>query len=276
MAALLDRLGRPMLHGMHKSPEHRAWAKMKDRCCNPRSQTYARYGGRGIRVCRRWRSSFKNFFADMGPRPSPDHSIDRIDNDGNYCPENCRWATRNEQNSNKRTSVFLQHDGMRLTVAEWSKRLGIEYQTLRYRIASGWPVSEVLGRSVERRSWSDSKEKVDWKRRRPLGGSCMSLLQRMLDGKWRSPQELGAVPNGVVNHSLATLSRKGFIEKKPVQMWRVRNLYRISDSGREKVQQAIDATKYDLDPNACSQCHRLDCASVVAGADCDGDGRGNR
>lgn len=92
-------------HGQYRnnsvSPEIKAWEKMRERCLNPKDISYKNYGGRGITVCKRW-LSFDNFLSDMGKRPSPKHSLDRINNDGIYEPSNCRWATRTEQNRNRR------------------------------------------------------------------------------------------------------------------------------------------------------------------------------
>lgn len=92
-------------HGGRATPEYAAWSGMIHRCENPNFRQYADWGGRGIRVCARWRSSFADFLADVGPRPSPKHSIDRIDVNGNYEPGNVRWATAVEQNSNRRNSM---------------------------------------------------------------------------------------------------------------------------------------------------------------------------
>lgn len=89
-------------HGLRKAPEYRLWQNMVQRCGNPNNPRYDDYGGRGIRVCARWRKSFAAFYADVGPRPSAKHSIDRIDNDGNYEPGNVRWATAYQQVHNRR------------------------------------------------------------------------------------------------------------------------------------------------------------------------------
>lgn len=104
-------VGMSTKHGMRKAPEYNSWDAMIQRCCNPNTKRYHYYGGRGITVCERWRNSFENFYADMGPKPTPKHSIDRINNDGNYEPGNCRWATQSEQNFNTRRSGKgqLQH-----------------------------------------------------------------------------------------------------------------------------------------------------------------------
>lgn len=145
-------------HGMIDSPEYNVWKHMKDRCYNPRSQRWDRYGGRGIRVCKRWMTSFENFLADMGFRPSRNHSIERVNNEGNYEPTNCRWATRYEQNHNKSSSVFIDYGGDRLTVGQWSNRLGFIRKTLDCRLRAGWSVEDALTTPVApRRRWTRRK-----------------------------------------------------------------------------------------------------------------------
>lgn len=125
--------------GKHKdSPEYRTWLNMLRRCSDPKDKNFPRYGARGISVCEEWRKSFVRFLADMGPKPSPIHSIDRIDNDGSYAPHNCRWATPREQTLNSRVARILEHRGLSLCLTEWAERLGITQQALSWRLRNGW------------------------------------------------------------------------------------------------------------------------------------------
>lgn len=131
--------------GRRLTPEYRAYRHMIDRCCAPGTKQYHDYGGRGITVCERWRASYLAFLADVGRRPTPKHTIGRIDNDGHYCPENCEWQTREQQASNRRSNRFVTHDGVTLTIAQWAKKLGIDRSTLHWRLGrSGWPVERAL------------------------------------------------------------------------------------------------------------------------------------
>lgn len=125
------------IHGGTGSAEYRAWQLIKRRCYNPNDEKYPHYGGRGIQVCERWRNSFPNFLADMGPRPSPLHSIDRKDVNGNYTLANCQWATDIEQMRNTTRNVFVEIDGQRHCVSEWCEIMSIPiwkvYELLRPR-----------------------------------------------------------------------------------------------------------------------------------------------
>jgi hypothetical protein len=141
--------GRQIQHGhntrAHATPIYSIWASMKQRCYDPHSKSYPRYGGRGIIVCDRWRNSFGDFLADMGDRPSPDYSLERKDNTGPYSPENCRWATRKEQCRNRRSSRLITHDGQTRPSVEWSELTGVNRATIERRIDHyGWSVSRAL------------------------------------------------------------------------------------------------------------------------------------
>jgi hypothetical protein len=119
---------------------------MLRRCDNPKDTEFANYGGRGITVCERWRD-FKNFIADMGEPPSPRHSIDRIDNDGNYQPYNCRWATPTEQALNKRTyknARLVHFRGETMSVSKAARLVGLKPNTVYARVRKGWPVDRAL------------------------------------------------------------------------------------------------------------------------------------
>lgn len=135
-------------HGLSSKPEYSVWKIMKSRCLNPNDHSYAEYGARGIHVSQSWSASFRTFYADMGPRPSSSHSIERIDNNGDYCKENCKWATRDEQSNNKRDSHFLTYGGETLTIDQWAKRKGMRFHTLQTRIGNGWTVERALNTPV--------------------------------------------------------------------------------------------------------------------------------
>jgi hypothetical protein len=120
------------------TPEYKAWESMRYRCCNPQHPQYPEYGGRGIWVCPRWQASFLAFLEDMGPKPSPEHSIDRVDNDRGYCLANCRWATKTQQGRNKRDNRMLTVGDETHCVSEWAEITGIKRQTLFWRLDAGW------------------------------------------------------------------------------------------------------------------------------------------
>lgn len=130
-------------HGMTDSAEYGIWCKMIGRCCNPNDRAYADYGGRGVRVCHRWRESFAAFYEDMGDRPKG-KTLDRIDNDGDYCPDNCRWATRKEQNRNSRKNVLLTFSGRTQCIGTWAEERGMKLRTLWARLNRGWSVDRAL------------------------------------------------------------------------------------------------------------------------------------
>lgn len=126
-------------HGMVETPEYSVWQAMKRRCYDPKNRYYSRYGGRGIVVCDRWKESFQAFYDDMGPRPNG-YSIDRIDVDGPYSPENCKWADSVEQANNKSTNAKYVYGDETLTIAQWSRRSNISQTALRQRLKSGIPM----------------------------------------------------------------------------------------------------------------------------------------
>lgn len=117
-------------HKLTQSTEYYSWTNMKTRCLNPNSQDYADYGGRGIRICETWKDDFLKFLSDMGKKPSKKHSLDRIDVNGNYCPENCRWAIPFVQTRNKRSNRWLEHNGLKMILQDWAEYFGIDQGNL--------------------------------------------------------------------------------------------------------------------------------------------------
>jgi len=126
------------------TPTHQSWRGMLERCNNPSHIGYERYGGRGIQVCDRWVKSFESFLADMGERPDGFYSIDRIDNDKGYSPENCRWASRKEQSRNTSRNVNISFMGQTKCLTDWAIDFGISRYVLDQRIRSGWDIEQAF------------------------------------------------------------------------------------------------------------------------------------
>jgi hypothetical protein len=135
-----------LTHGSWRNPEYRIWCHLRSRCSSPSNTAYPNYGGRGITVCARWlgKDGFENFLADVGPRPSKRHSIDRIDNDGNYEPGNVRWATPKEQARNRRNCVLITFAGKTQTAKEWAIETGIPHNRILDRARKGWSPERTL------------------------------------------------------------------------------------------------------------------------------------
>lgn len=130
------------LGGKHTRTYH-AWEAAKQRCYNPNTPNFKDYGGRGIRMCRRWRNSFANFLHDMGPKPEG-LTLDRKNNNGNYTPTNCRWATRKQQSNNRRSCRFIRFNGQTKNISQWAKFTGIGRRTLARRIDEGCSLKSLL------------------------------------------------------------------------------------------------------------------------------------
>ena len=135
----------PYRHGLRYVPEYNSWCNMKGRCHNKKHPRYKEWGGKGITVCDEWLYDFERFYSDMGPRPSPSHSLDRIDGSMGYSKENCRWATKKEQSENRPSWVNeIEFNGKKMTITEWAKVVGISRKSLYGRIESGWSIEEAL------------------------------------------------------------------------------------------------------------------------------------
>jgi len=150
--------------GGKRIPEYYIWVSMKQRCNNPTDRKYKNYGGRGIKVCPEWQSNFARFLKDVGYRPTDQHSLERIDNDGNYEPGNVKWATKYEQVRNSRHNVFITVNGRTQCAMDLSTETGINRRTILYRYRSGWTGERILdpsncqGKHLKgKRSWNSKK-----------------------------------------------------------------------------------------------------------------------
>jgi hypothetical protein len=150
-------------HGKSKTAEYRIWSGIITRCEDAASHAYSSYGGRGITMCDRWRMGFESFLADMGPRPSSRHSVERLDNDGPYSPENCRWATPLDQGRNKRNNRLIAVRGVSKTISEWADVSGLSGSAIKQRLDLGWLPEDAVT--------MPAKERVKYKRRKATEAS---------------------------------------------------------------------------------------------------------
>lgn len=136
-------------HGRTETTEWSAWKSMLERCSNPNHKWFHRYGGRGVKVCDRW-ADFNAFLADMGEKPQDGvrYSLERMNNNRGYEPGNCKWATSTEQNRNRVNVIHITHDGVTLTLPEWSTRTGLHIETIRRRVKQGWPTERLFDASM--------------------------------------------------------------------------------------------------------------------------------
>lgn len=174
--------------------ERAAWHSLKNRCGNPNSSRYSRYGGRGITVCERW-FSFENFLADMGPRPSAEHSIDRIDVNGNYEPSNCRWATAAEQSRNTSRNQWLTLNGKTQCLSDWAKEIGITISTLRERMDRDWSNDQILRPPMRVKGRRKTKPVIGRARGERVSKSKLTerLVQEIRDRYAAAPQSFSSL-----------------------------------------------------------------------------------
>lgn len=180
-------IGGPVKHGhakkSNKTPEYKIWCSMKDRCLNPKNDHFHGYGGRGIGVCQTWQNDYSAFFAHVGPRPSPRHSLDRIDNDKGYEPGNVRWATASEQAKNKRKPKPRGKTVCGLTARQIAEQLGCVPTTIQKRMRQGLPPDEIFRRDRRDASWIRGKpgHNIGKTIKGPDG---RFLPKQKLDGTW--------------------------------------------------------------------------------------------
>lgn len=170
---------------MSSYPEYFTWIGIKDRCYNKNCPRFSDYGGRGITVCETWVNSFVDFLVDMGRKPSKNHSIDRINVDGNYSFENCRWATRKEQSRNTRKTKYLTNNGITKPITEWAEELDISVTTLKGRLKLGWSVEETLTKPRKEQKYYEYNNEIhnlsEWSK---ITGIHRNTLEARLKRGW--------------------------------------------------------------------------------------------
>lgn len=182
MSKLLQKIH--IFHGMSRTPEYRTWSGIKQRCYNKDCGIYPYYGERGIKVCERWLQGFTNFLEDMGLRPSKTHSIERRDNNGDYTPENCYWASKNEQVNNRRSNHVLVYKGESLTITQLSEKYNVSSWTIHRRLNQGWEIDKIIETPIKERVINLNDKKIIILRGIP--GSGKSSLCKEIKDKFSS------------------------------------------------------------------------------------------
>lgn len=173
-------------HGFRHLPEYNIWRGMIDRCYNEKNQHYSRYGGRGILICDEWKESFEAFYADMGSRPSDEHSIDREDNDKGYSKDNCRWTTQDVQTRNRENNVYYELNGERKLLGDWCRDLNLNIVAVTNRIYRGWSFEEAINIPIRQNQKTlygyngEIKSLSDWCRE--LGLKYTTVWARLSNG----------------------------------------------------------------------------------------------
>lgn len=191
------------IHGHYLDSEYRIWKGMLDRCYNKDNASYHHYGGRGIGVSDEWKDSFETFFADMGPRPSLEHSIDRRDNDKGYSKENCRWATDIEQANNKSTNVFYTYKGETRTLSDWCRIFNLDYKNIRQRIYKGmlFEVAISLGKMSKNDVLTfDGVSKTIFEWCSAIGVSSLCFKRRIYQG-WTIEEALSPIAGKQITYN---------------------------------------------------------------------------
>ncbi len=216
-------------HGMCGTPEYKTWAAILKRCYSENDPGHKNYGGRGITVCDRWRNSFENFFADMGERRDG-FSIERIDTNGNYCPENCCWADKKTQANNKRTTVLVTFNGETLPITEWASKIGIKPTTLYKRVfIYGWPIEEAMTakkfgrRNIQREMTTEHR----------LRRKAVHAVQVALRHKKITRPETCQYPDGCQEKDVQAHHHKGYSSEHRLDViWLCRKHHEDADSTR--------------------------------------------
>lgn len=181
-------------HGRARSPEHRTWCGMLQRCYNQNNTGYEDWGGRGITVCDRWKNSFENFFADMGTKPFPGASIGRLDNDGNYEPKNCRWETHEQQAKNTRRTRRFAIGSESKCFSEWAEEAGVSPAAFANRVNANWNEDELLAPPIEAKRLEYNGKSMTVHEWSTVLGMSPSVLYERLSSGWTTEEALGTPP----------------------------------------------------------------------------------